>query len=195
LTGVCGNRVLFPREPIERELLELLLQSVLTPATVGRLLQTVNARLCAQAYLAQPRLQGLKEALGRVDREIGNFVQAIGRGDFASLEGALKAAEVRREVLRREIEEMENTRRGILQLTPQALQRHLEGLVVKLRSGATGRVREAIRASMEKILVGDDGSLSLEVKPEGLLGTQTTMAHSGCRGRESKPHETDIPAG
>ena len=43
-TSVCRNSALLPREAIEREPLELLLQSVLTPATVGRLLQAVNAR-------------------------------------------------------------------------------------------------------------------------------------------------------
>ncbi len=97
------------------------------------------------------------------------------------MEGALKAAEARREVLRREIEEAENIRRGMLQLTPQVLERHLEGLVEKLRSGMTGRVREAIRASVKKILVSEDGSLTLEVRPEGLLGAQTAIADSGCR--------------
>ena len=45
---MCGNRLLLPREAIERELLELLLQSVLTPATGGRLLQAVNALCCLE---------------------------------------------------------------------------------------------------------------------------------------------------
>ncbi len=93
----------------------------------------------------------------------------------------MKAAEARREILWREIEEAETTRRGMLQLTPQALERHLEGLTDKLRSGITGRVQEAIRASVEKIVVREDGSLTLVVKPEGLLGTQTAMATSGCQ--------------
>ncbi len=79
-TSVCANRVLLPREAIERDLLDLLLQAVLTPTTVGRLLQAVNARLRAQTDLSQPRLQGLREALGRIDREIQNFVQAVGGG-------------------------------------------------------------------------------------------------------------------
>ncbi len=43
-------------------------------------------------------------------------------------------------------------------------------------------MREAIRASVEKIVVSEDGSLTLEVKQEGLLGTQTAMATSDCRG-------------
>ena len=182
--SVCGNRVLLPREAIERELLPFLLHVVLTPTTVDRLLQTVNARLRAQTDLAQPRLPELREALARVEQEIENFVRAIGRGDFDSLEGALKAAEARREVLRREIDAVESTRRGLLQLTPQALEQHLAGLTERLRSGVTGRVREAIRASVEKILVCMDGSLTLEVKPEGLLGALPAMATSGRRGAE-----------
>jgi hypothetical protein len=104
------------------------------------------------------------------------------------LEGALKGAEARREILRREIEEAEKTRRGILQLTRQAVERRLDGLVEKLRSGATGRVREAIRVSMAGILVSAEGLLTLEVKPEGLLGTETSIAHLGCRGSGYNPH-------
>ena len=97
-------------------------------------------------------------------------------GGFRPAGGALKAGQARRE-----IEQAESARRGILQLTPQVFERRLEALVEKLQSGATGRVREAIRASGEKILVGEDGARILEVKPEGLLGTQTAMATSGCR--------------
>jgi hypothetical protein len=87
-----------------------------------------------------------------------------------------------RDLLRREIEEAEKTRRGALQLTPQALERRLEGLVEKLRSGATGRVREAIRVSVASILVSAEGLLTLEGRPEGLLGAETSIAHLGCRG-------------
>ncbi len=60
--------------------------------------------------------------------------------------------------------------------------RHLEGLPEKLRSGDTGRGREAIRATIENTMVGEDGTVTLAVKPEGLLGAQTAIAHSGCRG-------------
>jgi hypothetical protein len=136
----------------------------------------------AQTDLSQPRLRGLQEALARVDREIDNFLQAVGRGDFTSLEGALKAAEAWREVLKWEIEAAETTRRGMLQLTPQVLEQHLESLTDKLRSGSTGRVRETLRASVEKIMVGEDGSLTLQVRPEGLLGTGAGTADSNRRG-------------
>jgi hypothetical protein len=30
----------------------------------------------------------------------------------------------------------------------------------------------------------DNATLAMEVKPEGLLGAQTAIAHSGCRGSE-----------
>ena len=60
--------------------------------------------------------------------------------------------------------------------------RHLEGLTEKLRSGDTGRGREAIRATIENNMVGEDGTLTLTVKLEGLVEAQTAIAHSGCRG-------------
>ena len=42
----------------------------------------------------------------------------------------------------------------------------------------TERGRRASRRRM----VGEEGTLTLAVKPEGLLGAQTAIAHSGCRG-------------
>jgi hypothetical protein len=57
-------------------------------------------------------------------------------------------------------------------LTPAALERHLEGMTEKLRIGATGRVREAIQQSIARILVGGDGTVTLETKPDGLLGVK-----------------------
>lgn len=56
------------------------------------------------------------------------------------------------DIVRRQIEEAETTRRGMLLLTPPALERHLGGQAEELRSGVRGRVREAIRASVEKVL-------------------------------------------
>ncbi len=43
---------------------------------------------------------------------------------------------------------------------------------------------------MEKILVGADGSLTLEVKSEGLLGAQMTIAETGCQETDSMPERT-----
>ena len=60
--------------------------------------------------------------------------------------------------------------------------RHLEDLTEKLHHGDMGRVREAIRATIERTVVGEDGSLTLDVKPQGLLGARAAIAHSGYRG-------------
>jgi hypothetical protein len=60
----------------------------------------------------------------------------------------------------------------VIQLTPAALERHLEGTTEKLRSGVHGKVRGAIQQSVARILVGVDGSLTIEAKPGGLLGLE-----------------------
>jgi site-specific DNA recombinase len=187
--SVCANRTYLPLETIERELLDLLLAEVLTPATTARLLTEVNAQLRAQAAGVRPRLKELKGALVRVEREITNFTRAVGRGDFASLEGALKGAESRRAALVAELAELERKQApGVLQLTPAALQGHLEGLAEKLRCGLPGRVREAIEQTVGKILVEADGTLTIQARPDGLLGLEGRFASLGCRGRESNPH-------
>ena len=57
-------------------------------------------------------------------------------------------------------------------ITPAALERHLQGMTEKLRSGVNGKVREAIQQSVARILVGVDGTVTLETKPDGLLGVK-----------------------
>jgi len=53
-SGVCQNPTLLPQETIERELLDKLQQAVLTPETLDRLLNVVNAKLGAQATVSRP---------------------------------------------------------------------------------------------------------------------------------------------
>jgi hypothetical protein len=115
--------------------------------------------------------------------EFAKSSRAAARGDFSSLETALTSAERRRATLQAELAQLDGGQQSAgIPLTPAALERHLEGMAEKLRSGDTGRVREAIRATIENTMVGEDGTLTLAVKPEGLLGAQTAIAHSGCRG-------------
>ncbi len=57
------------------------------------------------------------------------------------------------------------------------LERHLQGMTEKLRSGVNGKLREAIQQSVARILVGVDGSLTIEAKPEWLLGVEGTHPH------------------
>jgi hypothetical protein len=45
-------------------------------------------------------------------------------------------------------------------------------MIEKLRSGVNGKVREAIQQSITRILVGVDGTVTLETKPDGLLGVK-----------------------
>ena len=83
----------------------------------------------AEAAGAHPPYQELKKALTRFNREIANFTRAIGRGDFASLEGALKEAEARRVAVTAELTEIERKQApGMLQIPPAVLKQHLEGL-------------------------------------------------------------------
>jgi chromosome segregation ATPase len=171
-TSVCQNSTLLPQDAIERELLEVLQQAVLTPATLDRLLTEVNTRLRAQAQVSRPRIKELRRALAQADREITNYTRAIGKGDFSSLEQALTAAEQRRSSLQAELTKLDGDQPVVLQLTPAALARHLEGMIEKLRSGVNGKVREAIQQSVARILVGVDGTVTLETKPDGLLGVK-----------------------
>jgi hypothetical protein len=102
-TSVYQNSTLLPQDAIEREVLDILQQAVLTPATLDRLLSEVNARLRAQATVSRPRIKELRKALTQVDREIANYTRAIAKGDFTSLEQALAAAEQRRTTLQTEL--------------------------------------------------------------------------------------------
>ncbi len=53
-----------------------------------------------------------------------------------------------------------------------ALEGHLQGTTEKLRSGVNGKVRETTEQTIDRIVVGMDGTLTLETKPDGLLGLE-----------------------
>jgi hypothetical protein len=58
----------------------------------------------------------------------------------------------------------------------------------KLRREGKGKVREAIQQSMVQILVGANGALTGEAKPEGLLrGGTGSGSDSTARRREPRP--------
>ena len=59
----------------------------------------MNAKLRAQVATSRPRVAEVRKTLAPVERQIGNYTRAIARGDFASLESALGAAEQRRTTL------------------------------------------------------------------------------------------------
>jgi hypothetical protein len=101
-------------------------------------------------------------ALTRVNREIEKYGRAVARGDFTSLERALAAAEQRRATLQAELARLDGSQQpAVVQLTPAVLERHLQGMTEKLRSGLNGKVQEAIQQSVARILVGVDGSLTI----------------------------------
>jgi len=180
---VCANRTHLPQQRIERELLDLLMGKVLTPANLERLLASVNAALRAQAAEARPRIKEVKRGLALVDRQIANFVRAVGQGNFTPLEAALGESQTRRDQLQAELARLEQAQpTGMLQLTPAALKENLEMLIEDLRGGDPGRVRAALERSLGRIIVGVDGTMAMELKPKGLLGVETTTVPLGCRG-------------
>jgi hypothetical protein len=59
-----------------------------------------------------------------------------------------------------------------------------------------GKVREAIQQSVARILVGVDGSLTIEAKPSGLLGLEGNVAQwDGEEGRNLLEHNIVSPGG
>ncbi len=120
----------------------------------------------------------MEETLDRCDQEIENYTPAVARGDFSSPVHALRKAEAQRDVLRRGITQLHRGARGALQSTATCPTAASGGLTEKLRSGDTGRVREGIRTSAEMIVVDEDGTLSMEVKPGGRWWSSI---HYSCR--------------
>lgn len=88
-----------------------------------------------------------------------------------------------RATLLTEVAEVEKVRApGVLQLTPTALDRYLQALVQELRSGIQGKVRDALERTVGKITVDMDGTMTIEAKPDGVLGIEGPFAPLWCRG-------------
>ena len=114
--------------------------------------------------------------------KIANSSQAAAQGDSPSLETTLAFAEQRREMLEAELGQLDGSQQpAVVQFSPAALERHLQGMTEKLRSGVNGKVREAIQQSIARILVGVDGNLTIEAKPGGLLGLEGHLGQVGDR--------------
>lgn len=111
----------------------------------------------------------------------------------------MATAERRRGTLLGELAHLEDARHpAVPQLTPAALERHLEGITGKIRSGDVSWVREAISQSVERIAVGVDGKLTLEARSDSLLGVPGAIAQLWCRGDSAKgifslPPELTVP--
>ncbi len=130
-----------------------------------------------------------------MNREIENYARAVARGHFTSLDAPLGAAKHRRATLQAELAQLDGSQQApVLQLTPAMLERHLQGMTEKLRSGMTGCVREAIQQPVARILVGVDGSLTIEAKPGGLLGLERNIAQLECRERQTLIEPNTLPA-
>jgi len=133
--------------------------------------------------------------LTQINREITSYTRAIARGDFTSLDAALGAAERRRATLHAELAHLDGSQQpAVVQLTPAMLELHHQGMTEKLRSGVNGKVREAIQRSVARILVGVDGSLTIEAKPDGLLGLERNIAQLECRERQTLIEPNTLPA-
>lgn len=96
----------------------------------------------------------------------------------------MTAAEQRQSTLQAELTRLDGKQPPGLQLTPAALDRHLQGLTAKLRSGAHGKVREAIQQSVARILVSNSGSLTIVLKLSGLLGVEAVYAQLAALGND-----------
>ncbi len=75
------------------------------------------------------------------------------------MEQALGVAERRRAALQTEMARLDGDQPAVLQLTPAALERRIQGMTETLRSRMSGRVRESVQQSVGRILVGVVGSL------------------------------------
>ena len=147
-----------PQAAVERELLDILSQYFLAPAMTEKLLSQVNTELRARAATTGPRLAEIRKTLTQVEREITNYTKAIGRGDFVLLDTALSAAEQRRTALHAELAALDGHRPVDKEITLATLERHLERITDKLRSGVSGKVREGIQQLVKRIVVEVDGA-------------------------------------
>lgn len=84
----------------------------------------------------------------------------------------------------------------MVQLTPARLEQHVQEMTEKRRCRVNGTVWEAIHQSIARILVGGDGSLTIEAKTGGILGVEGNAAQlDGQGGQPLLEHGVVSPAG
>jgi site-specific DNA recombinase len=170
--AVCANNVGLRGERIERAILHLLREEILTKKNVQMLVEEVQ-----RVWDSHPQgntekdLKRVDRDLKKVERELANLVSAIKQAGMSeTIQNELKRCEHRKASL-------EHTRQELLQEQPQALSppsaREIRATLSDLSEvleSATPRDRKAIlEENIEEVLVQPTGETLLKVNPAGLL--------------------------
>jgi hypothetical protein len=121
-------------------------------------------------------VRGLRRTLEQVDRQIAIYTQAIAWGELISLKADRGAAEQHRANLHTQVAQLDGKpQTAIIPRMSAALEHRLQGMTETLRSGVTGKDREAIEQSVVRIVVAVNGSMRNKENLGGLPGVDRTV--------------------
>ena len=144
--AVCGNSLTIKTTVADETIAAEIRERLATPAKLEEAAEIMREELVAALKDIPDRESEVRDALVKVDNEIGNFVRAIASGiDASSVADALKAAEARRDELRTELAKVQATPKPAdIVLHPNAAQDMIENLTEAFNLDVCA-AREALR--------------------------------------------------
>ena len=168
---VCTNGRLVRQDTVERAVMELISDQLLTADTVEAMLEDVRAQL-AETVDSQP--QAALEAerqIRQAEREISNLTAAIKTGGpIEELVGELRDCKGRKAELQAELAGTARAGPGSLgEVSREDIEEALKDLRGTLSNRTPLEVKELLREHIREIRIPRNGSALLETRPEGLL--------------------------
>lgn len=186
---VCANKVSMPKKRLEGAVMQLLQAEILTKETVQQLIEGVQAAWKAPGDDLQDDTKRIKQALRKVERELGNLVQAIKATGFsATLKEELEKAEQRKAGLEKQMADLQQVKPKTDRLpTPREITEALKDLQGLLEHGTPQERKAVLEENIEQILIQPSGDTLLKANPAGLL-PMPGLPLEWCRGPGSNRH-------
>ena len=170
-SSVCTNGRSVRKETVEGRVLEILVQRLLHPDNLERLIQDVREGLEAHQDDTPDRTCRIQTAIQKADTEITNLTNAIkAGGPIDRLVAELKTCQERRGHLEAELKEIQrHVPEKLPNITQEEIVEAVEDLKSTLEYATPEERKDLISLNIRSITVPNKGKALLEPNPEGLL--------------------------
>jgi hypothetical protein len=194
---VCANSLSIKTTVADQVIATEIRERLATPAKLEEAAEIMREELAAALKDIPDRESEIRDALAQVDREIGNFVRAIGGGiDASSVAEALKAAEAKRDGLRDELAKVQTMPKPAdIVLHPNSAQNMIENLTGAFNVDVSA-AREALRHYLGPITMRPTEQNGIKAYvAEGTIDATDALGNTGNPGTWTRTAYVSVVAG
>ena len=176
--AACDNMLEVPHDPFNRRIVE----SIVKLIGEGNLLDNVATEMSDKVRKisteSQSKIRAARRELRSVERRLDLCVDAVLNGEFRQIKDKMTRLEVRREVLEKELAQLEaSANHEQIEFTKEQIQAAQEAIVAELNQADQDALRPALAEIFDHIKIYPSGKLVFNFKPEGLFPSSATLQH------------------